>query len=115
MLRYTVVICTLLPDLQADFAYAVTGYSNVYGNVWRWDILATNSEITDVYGALYAIIGRCNFFLENVDKVAANTVDDDKLDKLDECKGEVYFARALAYSGIDKDGFVRLMSPKNGS
>lgn len=102
---------TLLPDLQADFAYAVTGYSNVYGNVWRWDILATNNEITDVYGALYAIIGRCNFFLENVDKVAANTVDDDKLDKLDECKGEVYFARALAYSELIKM-FCKAYDPK---
>ena len=26
---------TLLPDLQSDLAYAVTGYSNQYGDIWR--------------------------------------------------------------------------------
>lgn len=93
---------TLLPDLQTDLAYAVNGYSNVYGDIWRWNILATNSNITSVYGQLYAIIGRCNFFLENVDRVEANTVDDSKLEKLDGYKGEVYFARALAYSELIK-------------
>ena len=35
---------TLLPDLQADLAYAVNGYTNTYGDIWRWDILATNSH-----------------------------------------------------------------------
>lgn len=93
---------TLLPDLQADLVYAVNGYTNVYGNAWRWDILATNNEITSVYGELYMIIGRCNFFLENVDRVEANTVDDEELDLLDSYKGEVYFARALAYSELIK-------------
>ena len=29
---------TLLPDLQADLIYAVTGYSNQYGDIWRWNI-----------------------------------------------------------------------------
>ena len=39
---------TLLPDLQADLAYAVNGYTNTYGDIWRWNILATNSEIEAV-------------------------------------------------------------------
>lgn len=93
---------TLLPDLQSDLAYAVNGFSNTYGDVWRWDILATNTQITAVYGDLYAIIGRCNFFLDNVEAVAANTTDDTKLEKLEGYKGEVYFARALAYSELIK-------------
>lgn len=93
---------TLLPDLQSDLAYAVQGYSNTYGNIWKWDILATNAEIESVYGALYTIIGRCNFFFENVDRVENNTVDDVLLAKLDAYRGEVYFARALAYSELIK-------------
>ena len=37
---------TLLPDLQADFVYCVKGYSNTYGDIYRWnDIKATNPEI----------------------------------------------------------------------
>lgn len=93
---------TLLPDIQTDLVYAVQGYTNVYGNIWRNEILATNPEIKDIYGALYTIIGRCNFILDNVDQVEANTTDDAKLDKLDNYKGEVYFARALAYSELLK-------------
>lgn len=61
---------TLLPDLQADFVYAVNGYTNTYGNIWRWkDILATNTDIEAVYQALYAVINRCNFMLDRVDYV----------------------------------------------
>ena len=93
---------TLLPDLQADFAYAVNGYTNTYGDVWRWDILATNSQITSVYGALYDVIGRCNFLLTNVDKVRENIYNDDDFDRLEQYCGEAYFARALAYSELIK-------------
>lgn len=93
---------TLLPDLQADLAYAVNGYSNVYGDVWRWEILATNSEIESVYGALYDVIGRCNFLLDNAEKLKTTLTDDDDLDRLDQYCGEAYFARALAYSELVK-------------
>ena len=93
---------TLLPDIQADLAYAVNGYSNVYGNVWRWEILATNSEIEAVYGALYDVIGRCNFLLDNAEKLRTKLTDDNALDRLDQYCGEAYFARALAYSELVK-------------
>ena len=93
---------TLLPDIQSDFVYAVNGYTNTYGDIWRWDILATNSQIEAVYGSLYDVIGRCNFLLDNVEKVQKNTTDDKELDNLDICCGEAYFARALAYSELIK-------------
>lgn len=93
---------TLLPDLQADFAYAVNGYTNTYGDVWRWDILATNSQITSVYGALYDVIGRCNFLLANVEKVRGNIYNDEDYERLVQYSGEAYFARALAYSELIK-------------
>lgn len=51
---------------------------------------------------LYDVIGRCNFLLDNVDRVRENTTDDDKLDELETCCGEAYFARALAYSELIK-------------
>jgi hypothetical protein len=55
---------TLLPDIQADLVYAVNGYSNTYGDIWRWNINPTNSDIEAVYGTLYKVIGDCNFFFE---------------------------------------------------
>lgn len=94
---------TLLPDIQTDLVYGVNNNTNVYGDVWRWkDILATNTDIEGVYGSLYDVINRCNFLLDRVDAVRANTTDDEQLDKLDQCCGEVYFARALAYSELIK-------------
>ena len=95
-------LLTLLPDLQSDLVYAVNGYSNTYGDVWRWEMLSTNNEITNVYGALYNIISRCNFIFDYIGEVEANTTDDDQLEKLDSYKGELYFARALAYSELLK-------------
>ena len=93
---------TLLPDLQTDFVYAVTGYSNQYGDLWRWNILATNEDIEAVYGALYAIINRCNFLLDYIPRVQQSTTDDDALDKLEMIHGEALFARALCYSELIK-------------
>lgn len=94
---------TLLPDLQTDLAYGVKGYTNTYGNIWRWkDILPTNTDIEAVYGTLYDVINRCNFLLDRVDNVRSKTTDDKALDNLDQCCGEAYFARALAYSELIK-------------
>ena len=93
---------TLLPDLQADLVYAVTGYTNQYGDVWRWNILSTNEDIQAVYGGLYAVINRCNFLLGYIPRVQAAETDDDALDKLDMIHGEALFARALCYSELIK-------------
>lgn len=94
---------TLLPDLQADFVYGVNGNSNVYGNIWRWkDIHPTNEQVEAVYGALYGVINRCNFLLDNVEKVKQSIKTDEDYDRLDQYCGEAYFARALAYSELVK-------------
>ena len=93
---------TLLPDIQADMVYAVLGNSNTYGTIWQWDIRSTNSEIESVYAALYKVIGRCNFFLDQVEELRASLTDDDAIMTLDFYTGEVRCARALAYSELIK-------------
>ena len=94
---------TLLPDLQADLVYAVNGYSNIYGDIWRWnDIHPTNPQVEAVYGALYGVINRCNFMLDNVEKVKLSIKTSEDYDRLDQYCGEAYFARALAYSELVK-------------
>lgn len=65
------------------------GYSNAYGDIYRWkDIKATNTDIEAVYADLYGVINRCNFLLDNLDKVRANTNSDKLLDKLEQYEGE---------------------------
>ena len=93
---------TLLPDIQCDMVYAVNGYTNTFGDIWRWEILATNPQIEAVYGSLYSLIGNCNFLLDNAEKLKKTLTDDDELDRLETYCGEAYFARALAYSELIK-------------
>lgn len=93
---------TLCPDIQADLAYAVQGNSNQFGTFWLWDIRSTNSEIEAVYAALYRIIGRCNFYLDQVGRLRDSMTDDSEIQMLDYFTGEVYCARALAYSELIK-------------
>lgn len=93
---------TLLPDIQCDMAYAVNGYTNTYGNIWRWDILATNSEITAVYASLYGVIASANFLLEYAPRVELTLTSDEEFDYFNQICGEAYFARALAYSELIK-------------
>jgi len=91
---------TLLPDIQCDLVHAVEGNSNTYGNIWRWDIRSTNPEIESVYGSLYSVIGSCNFYLDQIEQVRDNTIDDAQLDYLDFYTGEVHGIRAMAYSKL---------------
>lgn len=91
---------TLLPDIQCDLAHAINGYTNTYGNIWRWDILSTNSEITSVYAALYEVIARANFLLEYAPRVEPTLATDEQFSTYEQICGEAYFARALAYSEL---------------
>ena len=93
---------TLLPDIQADLVHAVQGNSNTYGNIWQWDIRPTSAEIEAVYGALYLVIGRCNFYLDQVDELRSGLTDDQSITYLDYYTGEVFCARAMAYSELIK-------------
>ena len=93
---------TLLPDIQADLVHAVQGNTNTYGPIWQWDIRPTSSEITGVYGALYTVIARCNFYLDQVGQLRESLIDDDEITYLDYYTGEVYCARANAYAELIK-------------
>ena len=48
------------------------------------------------------MIGRCNFYLDQVDELRATLTDDESITYLDYYTGEVHCARALAYSELIK-------------
>jgi len=93
---------TLLPDIQADLVHAVQGNSNNYGSIWQWDIRPTNSEIEAVYGSLYTVIARSNFYLDQVEELRETLIDEEEITFLDYYTGEVYCARANAYAELLK-------------
>ncbi|MDO4460958.1 MAG: RagB/SusD family nutrient uptake outer membrane protein [Bacteroidia bacterium] len=88
---------SIMPDLQCDMVYAVNGYTNTYGDTWRWEILSTNANIEAVYGSLYNVITSANFLLDYEDRLRRTITDDDDLDRLDQYCGEAHMARAIAY------------------
>ena len=94
---------TILPDLQTDLVFCVKGYSNTYGDIYRWkDIKPTNTDIEAVYASLYGVINSCNYLLDNIERVRAKVNNDTELDQLEQYEGEARFARALAYSELIK-------------
>ena len=93
---------TLLPDIQSDLVMAVEGNSNTYGEIYQWTFRPTNAEIESIYAGLYTVIGRCNFYLDQVEELRSKLSADDDIQTLDIYTGEVYCARALAYSELIK-------------
>ncbi len=92
---------TLLPDIQADMAYAALNTNNgFYTNIYQWDIKSTTDEIIAVYNGLYTIVARCNFFLDYKDQVEVNLKTTADKDNFKKRLGEVYFARAMAYAEL---------------
>ena len=93
---------TLLPDIQCDLVMAVEGNSNTHGEIYQWTFRPTSREIESVYAGLYTVIGRCNFYLDQVEELKKTLVSDADIKTLDQYTGEVYCARALAYSELIK-------------
>ena len=91
---------TLAPDLQCDLAQAVQGYSNAYGELYRWITKSTDQNVESVYASLYAIINRCNYFLERVVPLEGHYTSFDDRTVLNKCKADAFFIRALAYSDL---------------
>ena len=74
---------TLLPDIQADMAYASDANMGSYTEFYRWQFKPTNSEVQGVYASLYSIISTCNFFLENVEKVQNSLTSEAEKEELE--------------------------------
>lgn len=92
---------TLLPDIQADMAYAaLTTNTGFYTNFYQWNIKGTTDEVASVYNGLYTIVARCNFFFDYKEQVEANLTADADKTNFKKRLGEVCFARALAYAEL---------------
>lgn len=92
---------TLLPDIQADMAYAALNTNNgFYTNYYQWDIKSTSPEIIDVYNGLYTIVARCNFFFDYKEQVEATLKTTKDKDRFKNRLGDAHFARALAYAEL---------------
>lgn len=84
-------------DLQADYAHAVRGYSNTYGNFYQWTYTTDDAEISDTWNSLYVAIANYNFIIDGIDSLGFEP-DDSQRDVLDRIQGTAYLMRAISYS-----------------
>ncbi|MGL5637605.1 MAG: RagB/SusD family nutrient uptake outer membrane protein, partial [Bacteroidales bacterium] len=91
---------TLAPDLQSDYVYAVKGYTNTYGDIYRWEIRPNDSYVASTYAGLYQIASRCNFFMDYKDQVYSTLTTKTQIDEFNRRLADVHFARALAYADL---------------
>ena len=88
------------PEVQADLFYAAKGYSNRFGNFFRWELNANESALLDVYAGLYQIVNRCNFFLDHEEEVRKTLKNKAEQATMDKYTADVCFMRAYAYSDL---------------
>lgn len=91
---------THLPDIQADMGYLTLSNTGTYADIYRWNIKPTTSQIMSVYSGLYSVISRCNFVMNYKDELYATLTTDAEKKVFEKRIGDVYFARALAYSEL---------------
>lgn len=88
------------PEVQADLFYAAKGYSNRFGDFYRWEVNANDASLLDVYAGLYQIVNRCNFFLDHEEAVRATLTKKEDKAAMDKYTADVCFMRAFAYSDL---------------
>ncbi|MGL5919740.1 MAG: RagB/SusD family nutrient uptake outer membrane protein [Bacteroidales bacterium] len=91
---------TIAPDLQSDYVYAVKGFTNTYGDFYRWDVRPNDSYVEGVYGGLYKIASRCNFFMDYKGQVESTLKTKADWDVYNRRLADVHFARAIVYADL---------------
>lgn len=87
-------------EVQADLFYAAQGSTNTYGDFYRWTITSGDQTLDDIYGGLYQIINRCNFFFDHSAKVEATLTTDEQRQNMKKYTADVAFMRAYAYHDL---------------
>lgn len=87
-------------EVQSDLFYAAIGYTNQLGSFYRWETNANDPVLQEVYGGLYQIVNRCNFFFDHRAEVEATLKNDTERDQMKKYVADVAFMRAYAYHDL---------------
>ena len=64
-----------LSEFQADNFNAVVGFSNTYGDMYRWQFTSNTGSFDAVYAGYQGMIGKANFILTNKGQRDINTLE----------------------------------------
>ncbi len=93
----------LTPEIQGDDFHAVAGFSNAYGNQYRWDFQPSDGNIESIWSAYYAHISRANYFIDSYQaavKGDKGEFNEEELEVLGAYAAEAYFTRAYDYLNL---------------
>ena len=90
----------LTPEIQCDDFHAVAGFSNSYGNQYRWDFQPSDGNVESIWSSYYGHISRANYFIDSYQAAVKGekgefTAED--LEVLGAYAAEAYFTRAYDY------------------
>lgn len=85
-----------LSEFQVDNFNAVAGYSNTFGDIYRWQFTSNTGDFASIYGGYQGTIARANFILTNQGQL--NRADLEPADSafVEKVIGEAYFFRAFS-------------------
>lgn len=100
-------LCTgenlVVTDIQCDDFQAAAGFSNEFGDIYRWDFQPSAKYFSGVFSSYYGIIKNCNYFLNNYEKFVKGEIkemadlSDQEKKALDAYAGDAYFFRSYCY------------------
>ena len=89
-----------MPDVMTDNFNAVDGFSNAWGDIYRWQFTSATGDFGGLFASAYSIIGHCNYILDSAakltDKELVNFSEKD-LNRIKTIIGESYYIRSLMY------------------
>lgn len=89
----------LTSEIQGDDFNATAGFSNAYGNAYRWDFQPTDGNIESIWSVYYTHIARANYFIDSYNKIlnTENDFSEDEIAEIGAYAAEAYFTRAYDY------------------
>lgn len=87
-------------EVQSDLFYAAIGFTNQLGDFYRWEIRPNETTLLSIYGGLYQIVNRCNFFFDHMDAVEKTLKTTTEKDLLKKYAADAAFMRAYAYHDL---------------
>lgn len=84
----------VVPDIMADEAFSVIGYSNTYGEMYKWTY--TSGMGSSPWGVMYATIIRSSNIINVIDDIQGDSIQKASI------KGEALLGRALAHFDLVK-------------
>ncbi len=89
-----------MPDVMADNFNAVDGFSNAWGEIYRWQFTSATGDFAGLFASAYSIIGHCNYIIDSASKLTEKELEnfsENDMKKISNVIGESYYVRSLMY------------------